>query len=464
MKTNISADPGPRSLGARHRTVTRHSAHRSRMTLALRAGVVATLAVLNTVAGAQQRPSSSPNAPESQRLILDWNRFAQQVIGADNGYLNPLPATRALAMMHLAMHDAINAAAPRYATYAILTRDQQADPAIAAAQAAHDVLAALYPGQKSAIRMYLEQYVDDAGVGPNAAKGVALGKRAAADIIAARANDNSASEEPYKEGAVPGAYRFVPGFDFVNMPHWRTVRPFALTSPAQFRVKPPPALAGADYARAFEEVRRKGGKQSDARTRDESHYAMFWYELSDIGWNRIARVVAHDHPQDLWTTARTFALLNAALADSYIAGWDSKMHYDFWRPISAIRLAAEDGNRATMPAPAWEPFLTTPPVQDYPSTHSVLGAAGAVVLAHAFGRDDVAFTFTSLSADSANPVRSFRSFSEAARENAESRIMAGIHFRFAIETGLTLGQDIGRYTVKTLLPVAGQAVNDGASR
>ena len=414
-----------------------------------------------TVASAAFTVSSSA---ESQQQVLDWNRFAQQIIVADNGYINPLPATRALAMMHLAMHDAINAAQPRYATYAIQTRDQQADPAIAAVQAAHDVLAAIYPKQKPALQAYLKQYLDDAGLASSTAKGVALGKRAAADVIAARANDNSTNEEPYKEGTAAGEYRFVPGFNFVNMPHWRGVRPFALTSPSQFRVKGPPSLTSAEYARAFDEVRRKGAKQSDARSRDESHYAAFWYELSDIGWNRIARVVSREHPQDLWATARTFALLNAALADSYIAGWDSKMHYDFWRPISAIRLAADDGNQATMPAPTWEPFLTTPPVQDYPSTHSVLGSAGAVVLASAFGRDDVAFSFSSLSADSGNPTRSFRSFSEAARENAESRVMAGIHFRFAIEAGLALGQDIGHYTVKTLLPATTQAVSDGSRK
>jgi hypothetical protein len=413
-------------------------------------GLVAVSAALAIVGGAQRATSPSPDVAESQ-LILDWNRFAQQIITADNGYVNPLPATRALATMHLAMHDAINAAVPRYATYAIRTRDQHADPVVAAAQAAHDVLAAIYPAQKPALEMFRKQYLGDAGVAPGVAKGVALGKRAAADLIAARADDGSAAEESYKEGRAPGEYRFVPGFDFVNMPHWRTVKPFALTSPAQFRVTPPPALASAKYARAFEEVKRKGARKGDARTLDESHYAAFWYELSDIGWNRIARVVSREHPQDLWTTARTFALLNAALADSYIAGWDSKMHYNFWRPISAIRLAADDANGATAPDATWEPFLTTPPVQDYPSTHSVLGAAGAVVLADAFGRDDVAFTFASQSADPANPVRSFRSFSEAARENAESRVVAGIHFRFAIENGLALGRDVGRYTVKTLL-------------
>ncbi len=425
-------------------------------------GLVVASAALTAVVGVRQNSSSAAYADESH-LILDWNRFAQQVIAADNGYQNPLPATRALAMMHLAMHDAINAAAPRYATYAVRARDQQANPAVAAAQAAHDVLATIYPGQKPALEMYLKQHLGEAGVGSRVAKGVALGKRAAADIIAARADDKSTAEEPYKEGGTPGEYRFVPGFDFVNMPHWRSVKPFALGSPEQFRVSPPPALASKEYARAFEEVKRKGARTSDARTHDESHYAAFWYELSDIGWNRIARVVWREHPQDLWTTARTFALLNAALADSYIAGWESKMHYNFWRPISAIRLAADDDNVATAPDAAWEPFLTTPPVQDYPSTHSVLGAAGAVVLAHAFGRDDVAFTFTSLSADSANPVRSFRSFSAAARENAESRIMAGIHFRFATQAGLALGQDIGRYMVTTLLKPTTQAVSDASN-
>jgi hypothetical protein len=415
-------------------------------------GLVAASAALTAVAGSREKQnSSSAIDTDESHVILDWNRFAPQIIAADNGYLNPLPATRALAMMHLAMHDAVNAAAPRYATYAIRTFDRQADPAIAAAQAAHDVLATIYPKQKPALDIYLEQYLGEAGVGSRVAKGVALGKRAAADIIAARADDKSSAEEPYRQGAAPGEYRFVPGFDFVNMPHWRSVRPFALGSPAQFRVSAPPALASKEYARAFEEVKRTGARASDARTLDESHYAAFWYELSDIGWNRIARVVWREHRQDLWTTARTFALLNAALADSYIAGWDSKMHYNFWRPISGIRLAADDGNRATVPDATWEPFLTTPPVQDYPSTHSVLGAAGAVVLAHAFGRDDIAFTFTSMSADSANPARSFRSFSEAARENAESRVRAGIHFRFAIEAGLALGHDIGRYTVRTLL-------------
>jgi hypothetical protein len=144
---------------------------------------------------------------------------------------------------------------------------------------ARRALATVYPGQKSALQLYLKQSLDEAGIGPKVAKGIALGKQAAADILAARANDNSANEESYKEGTVAGQYRFVPGFDFVSMPHWRTVRPFALTSPAQFRVKPPPALSSTEYTRAFDEVMHKGGSKS------------------------IARTVSRDRPQDLWTSS-----------------------------------------------------------------------------------------------------------------------------------------------------------------
>ena len=170
----------------------------SRTTRALRASLIIASAALASAADGQDRKSQSWSAPESHRVILDWNRLAQQIITADNGYQNPLPATRSLAMMHLAMHDAVNAAAPRYETYAIRTRDPLADPAVAAAQAAHDVLVTLYPGQKSALQLYLKQSLDEAGIGPKVAKGIALGKQAAADIVAARANDNSAVEGSYK--------------------------------------------------------------------------------------------------------------------------------------------------------------------------------------------------------------------------------------------------------------------------
>jgi hypothetical protein len=203
-------------------------------------------------------------------------------------------------------------------------------------------------------------------------------------------------------------------------------------------------LRSAAYRRDFDEVKRVGGKASTQRSSDETHYAAFWYEFSDIGWNRVARAASGRVKQDLWERARTFALLNMAMADAYIAGWDSKYHHNFWRPVTAIHLAGNDGNPATAPDASFDPMLITPPVPDMPSTHSALGAAAATVLAEAFGRDHVPFSFASTSALPGNPVRSFRSFSEAARENADSRVRAGLHFRFATNAGLELGSRIGQ--------------------
>jgi hypothetical protein len=349
------------------------------------------------------------------------------------------------------MHDAVNAVSPRYATYALAERDPQADAAVAAASAAHDLLLALYPGQKELLAGALGRSLGDAGVGTAIERGKALGARAAAAVLARRAQDGSNAEEKYVQGTTAGAYRFVPDTNFIAAPHWRSVQPFALQSPAQFRVAPPPAVTSVEYAKAFDEVRAYGGASGSKRTADQAHYAAFWYEFSDIGWNRVARVVARQQPQDLADRARFFALLNAALADAYIAGWDSKLHHDFWRPVSAIRLAESDGNAATTANVAWSSFLATPPIQDHPSTHAALGAAGAAVLAGVFGRDDIAFSFTSTSASPANAVRRFRSFSDAARENADSRVMAGLHFRFATEAGLNLGEQIGQYTLARFL-------------
>jgi hypothetical protein len=386
------------------------------------------------------------------QVVVDWSSTAYQVIKAANDYQDPMAASRTLAMMHLAMHDAVNAVKPRYAPYATTTRDAGADPAIAAVTAAHDVLLQLYPSQKALLKAALDVSMQEAGIGQDVVKGNALGKIAASNILARRANDNSNGQETYRGSTAPGQYRFTPGFDFIAAPHWRTVRPFALTGPSQFRVAPPPALDSVEYTKAFNEVQQVGINGSSAkRTPDESQYAAFWYEFSEIGWNRLARSVAREHRQDLWDRARTFALLNVAMADAYIAGWDSKMHYNFWRPVTAIRLAANDRNSNTVPDATWTPFRPTPPIQDHPSTHSALGAAAAAVLAHSFGRDQIKFSFASMSADPANPAREFSSFSEAARENADSRVKAGLHFRFATEEGLKLGENIGRFTTAHLL-------------
>lgn len=415
-----------------------------------------------------QRTAASWCGDSCDVVVTDWSLTAYQVIKAAVGYQDPMAASRSLAMMHLAMHDAANAVRPRYRRYALTAlpaASTQADAAVAAATAAHDVLAALYPQPQAAalLRAQLDRTTFDAGLGQAVEAGTRVGKAAAAAVLARRAADGSGTTEPYVQRTQPGQYRFTAPFDFAAAPHWRNVTPFGLASPAQFRTAPAPGLTSARYQRDFDEVKRVGGKNAGgARSADETHYAAFWYEFSDIGWNRVARVASTRVKQDLWDRARTFALLNIAMADAYIAGWDSKYHHNFWRPVTAIRLAAEDGNPRTVAESGFETLLVTPPVPDMPSTHSALGMAAATVLAEALGRDEVAFSFASQSALPANPVRSFRSFSEAARENADSRVKGGLHFRFATEAGLKLGGEVGRYVLRhTLLPLERAAQQAG---
>lgn len=189
---------------------------------------------------------------------------------------------------------------------------------------------------------------------------------------------------------------------------------------------------------------------STSRTAEQSEIAKFWYEGSPNGWNRIARNVSAHQGLGLWENARLFGLINFAMADGFIAGFDAKYFYNFWRPVSAIRAGETDGNDHTLADPAWSSFLVTPPVPDYPSTHSVLGGAAADVLARFFEDAEISFTTTS-----GNPfpgiTRSFLSFSQAAQENVDSRVYAGIHYRSACRDGVRQGSKVGRFAFKHFL-------------
>jgi hypothetical protein len=390
---------------------------------------------------------ASPLSSLPNDVIVEWNEHTVAAIVASDGYADPLVASRAFAIVHLAMHDAVNASAHRgYRSYAYDERDHAAHPVAAAASAAHRVLSGLYEAQADDLSAKLADSLARVPNGRGRKRGVALGERVGAALLEARKDDGSAVNLSYTPGAKPGDYQLTMP-DVIAHPGWEKVKPFGLDSSAQFRPKPHPSLDSAQYTAAFNEVKSKGAVDGHSRTADETTYAKFWYEFSDRGWNRVTNVVARQEGLGLYATARLFALVNMALADSYIAGWDAKFHYDFWRPVTAIRAADTDGNADTATDAEWDAFLMTPPVQDYPSTHSVLGAAAAKVLELAFGQreEPIAFSMTSTSAIDPNAERSFDSFAEAARENADSRVMAGIHFRFSCDAGLEQGQHIGQH-------------------
>ena len=410
----------------------------------LRAPLAAMFACVTTgTVGCLAACGGNAQAALDPQVVLDWSGHARAVLQAETGSQDPLVGTRSLAMVHIAMHDAVNAVDRRYQPYAATTIDEQSDAVAAVATAAHDVLVGLFPARASSLDAKLVDSLAAVPDGSAETKGIALGRQVAAAILQRRANDGSAASVSYAPSAGAGRFQFVPPFDGVMFrPEWRFVTPFALNSASQFRSVPPPSLDSAKYRDDFNEVKATGVLGGSSRTAEQTTYARFWYEDSDIGWNSITRDVAVRKQLSLHDTARLFALVNIALADAYIAGWDAKFHYDFWRPITAIRAAATDGNVDTEPDTAWVPLLDTPPVQDYPSTHSVAGAAAATVLASALG-DANEFSITSSTAEVAGQKRTYRRFSEAANENSDSRIRAGIHFRFAVDAGAEMGRRVG---------------------
>jgi hypothetical protein len=390
-------------------------------------------------------------------------------------------------MVHLAIHDALNSIERRSTTYAYdAVAPAGASPDAAVAAAAHAVVASEVPKLPAdffgpcipgALQLAQNQYTAALAAIPNGqakAQGVALGQAAAAAIIAARADDGSDTpfaDFAYPQGTKPGEYRNTER-PFAAVPGWGNVTPFVLARADQFRPQPPYPVSCAPrdpktssgsctlYARDLEDIKNHGGAGASIRTPDETQIALFWVESSPLGWNRIARSVSGRFGYDLWENARLLGLLNAGLADGYIASFSTKYHYNYWRPQTAIRLADTDGNAYTVADPTWTALAApTPPIPDYESAHSVEGAIAAEVMRRVFGTDQVSFDSCSLTLPNvdercggAHEVRrEFASFSQAAAENGRSRVLCGYHFQNAVNKGIKHGRRIGAETVRGYL-------------
>jgi hypothetical protein len=286
---------------------------------------------------------------------------------------------------------------------------------------------------------------------------VAVGQAAAAAVLALRASDGSGTtllDFGFPQGDEPGEWIFTPDRPLAFAPAWGQVTPFVLDDAAQFRPGPPYPLTSAQYAADLNEIKALGGDgvtTPSARTAQQTETALVWLESSPLAWNRIARSLADARRLDSWESARLFGLLDMALADGYVSSFDTKYHYRYWRPVTAIRAAGSDGNPATTADPTWTPLATTPPIPDYDSAHAVEGGAAAQVFREFFGTDRIAFSACSLSlpegqrcTDAAPVWRSYASFSQAAEENGVSRILVGYHFRKAVREGIDHGRQIGR--------------------
>ena len=417
--------------------------------------VLAALAALMLMGGTAM--AHGPGSPHGGNAVTRWNGIAIETLPVDPGLVLD---SRAFAILHGAIHDAVNGVSPRYQSYAIqLSAPRGASVDAAVAAAAHDVLVALSPSQQVKVEIAYAAALLAVPEGAAKQAGIKLGQQSAAANLARRMGDgaDTSTGPAYVPDGTPGDYDFTPPFDVPPLgpgalfPAWGKVTPFAIEL-SQHQLPGPDALTSAAYARDFNELKSIGRLDSAIRTPEQTDIALFWFEFSPMGWNRIANTILVQEEADVWRSARILALVNFALADGYIAGFEAKYRFRFWRPYTAIRKGDSDGNAATRADPNWMPLSApaffTPPVPDYPSTHTVLGAATAEVLIRSFG-DRVSFNVVSTTLP--GTTRHFNSITAAAWENGMSRIYGGIHFRRAVRDGFRQGQSIGR-EVSRMLP------------
>src|SRR2546426_779855 len=381
-------------------------------------------------------------------VVTDWNETTLATQDAIAGAIRTPPAARALAMVHVAIFDSVNAIDRKYPPYVVAPlADRNASQEAAAAAAAHAVLVSLYPSRQATLDA---AYAASLALIPDSSsktEGISVGESVAALILALRSADGSAVTLPYTLPPGPGIYQPDPAALFVA---WGRVTPFALKSGSQFRAEGPPALSSDQYAADYNEVKHVGALDSVTRTPDQTQAALFWTPNMQIMCNDIARIAATAHQNSLIENARLFALLNLAIADTAIAAIDTKYTYNFWRPREAIHAGDADGNDDTIADPTWTPLVYIGVHPDYISQHSAVGGAAARVLTRFFGTDHFRFSITTSTAPG-GVFRSYESFSQAAQENANSRVWLGAHFRAACEDGLKQGKHVANYVVHHFL-------------
>lgn len=386
--------------------------------------------------------------------VLDWNGTMLEAIRVDS--TPPPAASRAMAIVHTAIFDAVNSISREYEPY--LTRvvvHPRASQDAAVAGAAHQALVALFPAQKTTFDAKLTESLAAIPDGKSEDDGVAAGKAVADQILLHRLNDGSADSVTWVPGTQPGEWvPTPPGFAPGLLPQWPDVDLWAVDSVDRYVPGPPPKLTSAKYAKDLNQVQKIGSATSTVRTADQTAIAQFWANGAGTStppghWNQIAGIVAEQRDLSVGENARLFALLNLALADSAIVCWSAKYDYDLWRPVTAIREADTDGNPRTQPDPQWSSLLVTPPFPSYSSGHSTFSGAAAAVLKAYFRTDRVQFVAPSETAGVAD--RAFSSFREAAEESGISRIYGGIHYQFDNISGLKSGRKIGEFVSRRLL-------------
>jgi hypothetical protein len=378
--------------------------------------------------------------------VTTWNANASNALMVTAGQDARLVVFH-LAMVHGAVYDAVNAIDKGHEPYLVSTRIASPfdSKEAAAAAAAYRVLLSLVPAQEPVLSAQYAAALAAIPDGTSKTRGIAVGEAAAAAMIAARTADGRFGSFQFLVGLGAGQWRPVlPAF--VNDPiAWlKNVTPFLIESPSQFRSEGPYPLTSRKYARELAQVKELGSAASTTRTADQTHAARYWAENPPRTWNRIFNTLSAQKGLSLTENARFFAMLYLTAADSFISVWDDKARWSFWRPITAIREAAGDGNPATEADATWSPLIPTPPYPDHPSGHAGFSGSVCVILAKFFGTEEITLSDTNLGGF----TRSWTSLPQMIDEIVYARMWSGIHFLNPDQQGREMGEDIAKYSTK----------------
>jgi hypothetical protein len=384
-------------------------------------------------------------------VITDWSLITINTIGAGAAVAGPGRLIE-YAMVHIAMHDAVQAIQQRYATYSPGITPTSGSVIAAAAKAARDVLVNRFPAQSATLDAAYAAYLTANGL-TSTDPGVAAGAQAAAAIILGRVNDGTypVPAPEFFGGTAPGQWRptvfTATGEPAPMAVAWMaTARPFTITHSSQFFAPTPPRMTTRRYTRDYNEVKALGRNVGSSRTPEQTALAVFMSGNTLVLWNQTLRSLADQYVTNVGDSARLFALVNMVMADAAMTSWQSKIHYNVWRPSTAIQLGDTDGNRSTVGDPAWRPLFADPNYPDYTSGANSLSGAATEMLKLIFRADRVNFSLMGPTSH-----RFYTRFSDAAQDVIDGRIFMGIHFRFADMGSRAQGMRVARWAYRRFL-------------
>jgi hypothetical protein len=383
-------------------------------------------------------------APARANVVTDWDEKAVAVATPTGTY----EAQRVMAMVHVAMFDATNSITRRYRPYLVqLPVAPTTSKEAAAAAAAAAILATIDPKSAAEMKLAIATYLASIPDGDAKSDGIKLGEAVAAKVLEARANDGSDAPDDYRPRTTPGVYIPTP---ITAGSTWPGVKPFALTKASQFRPPPPIALSSETWVKDFNELCDYGGKTSAKRSPQQTETARFWLMVGPQAYHPFARHLVTAKQMNLEDSARFMALVAVGLNDALIALFEAKYHYNFWRPITAIRNGDIDDNPATERHATWQPIDNTPMHPEYPCAHCVLSGSVAGVVKAVLGTEDIPEVAVT-SPTAPGVTRRWTNMTAFTEEVANARIWAGFHYRFSTQVGTQMGRQIGEYVVKNLM-------------